>query len=238
MEKLFIVATALVCAIVGQNAMAATIVIKNASFEDQALPDGGFINGFGPKDWSGGLASPTGPLNPLSSTFASIPDGENIMFSATGTLGSVYQGVNYQQISESLAANTLYTLLVDVGHALDADMADFVIEFTDGFGEDSTVFASQTLARDSIAAGSFKTVSLTFDSVLERNSPFGIRFRTFYDPAQGNDQRLTFFDNVRLDASPISAGAVPEPATWTMMIGGFGLVGSGMRRRRQAIKLA
>lgn len=30
-------------------------------------------------------------------------------------------------------------------------------------------------------------------------------------------------------------GAVPEPATWAMMIVGFGLVGSAMRRRRQSI---
>lgn len=30
-------------------------------------------------------------------------------------------------------------------------------------------------------------------------------------------------------------GAVPEPATWAMMIMGFGLVGSAMRRRRQTV---
>jgi hypothetical protein len=29
----------------------------------------------------------------------------------------------------------------------------------------------------------------------------------------------------------LGAGAVPEPATWAMMIGGFGMVGSAMRRR-------
>ncbi|HWI86309.1 MAG TPA: PEPxxWA-CTERM sorting domain-containing protein [Sphingomonas sp.] len=29
-------------------------------------------------------------------------------------------------------------------------------------------------------------------------------------------------------------GAVPEPATWAMMIGGMGLVGSAMRRHRAA----
>ena len=28
-----------------------------------------------------------------------------------------------------------------------------------------------------------------------------------------------------------TAGAVPEPATWAMMVGGFGIVGFGMRRR-------
>jgi PEP-CTERM motif len=33
-----------------------------------------------------------------------------------------------------------------------------------------------------------------------------------------------------------SAGAVPEPATWTMMILGFGGIGSAMRRRNAAVR--
>jgi hypothetical protein len=32
----------------------------------------------------------------------------------------------------------------------------------------------------------------------------------------------------------IATAAVPEPATWALMIGGFGLVGFGLRRRRRA----
>ena len=32
-----------------------------------------------------------------------------------------------------------------------------------------------------------------------------------------------------------NAGAVPEPASWAMMIGGFGLVGVSMRRRSRAV---
>ncbi|NJC33302.1 hypothetical protein GGR88_000776 [Sphingomonas jejuensis] len=43
--------------------------------------------------------------------------------------------------------------------------------------------------------------------------------------------RATFSDGVTINRGPV--GAVPEPATWAMMIGGFGLVGSAMRRRRQ-----
>ncbi len=31
------------------------------------------------------------------------------------------------------------------------------------------------------------------------------------------------------------AGAVPEPATWAMMIGGVGMIGGALRRRRQAV---
>ncbi len=34
----------------------------------------------------------------------------------------------------------------------------------------------------------------------------------------------------------IATGAVPEPATWAMLITGFGLVGFSMRRRRSAVQ--
>jgi hypothetical protein len=34
-------------------------------------------------------------------------------------------------------------------------------------------------------------------------------------------------------------GAVPEPASWALMLGGFGLIGSAMRaNRRTAIRFA
>lgn len=41
-----------------------------------------------------------------------------------------------------------------------------------------------------------------------------------------------------LDNVVLNAGAVPEPATWTMMIGGFGMVGGAMRRRRVSTKVS
>ena len=33
----------------------------------------------------------------------------------------------------------------------------------------------------------------------------------------------------------VSVGGVPEPASWAMMIAGFGLVGAAARRRRQTV---
>jgi hypothetical protein len=44
------------------------------------------------------------------------------------------------------------------------------------------------------------------------------------------DVLVTSASNLVLTAS--TAGAVPEPATWAMMIGGMGVVGGAMRRRR------
>lgn len=40
-----------------------------------------------------------------------------------------------------------------------------------------------------------------------------------------------FFGNGTLTISPVAAGAVPEPATWAMMLAGFGAIGFAMRRR-------
>ncbi len=40
------------------------------------------------------------------------------------------------------------------------------------------------------------------------------------------------FFSAGLDNASLSAG-VPEPATWTLMIGGFGLAGAALRRRRE-----
>jgi hypothetical protein len=44
----------------------------------------------------------------------------------------------------------------------------------------------------------------------------------------GPDVRLTIAD------VPNGGGVIPEPATWAMLIAGFGLVGSTLRRRRTA----
>ncbi|MBA2589706.1 MAG: PEP-CTERM sorting domain-containing protein [Alphaproteobacteria bacterium] len=42
-----------------------------------------------------------------------------------------------------------------------------------------------------------------------------------------------FFGNGTLVISPLAIAAVPEPATWAMMIFGLGLVGAAMRYRRR-----
>ena len=51
-------------------------------------------------------------------------------------------------------------------------------------------------------------------------------------PSDGNG---TFDDFGSLAYSATFAGGVPEPATWAMMIVGFGAIGVGARRRRTAV---
>jgi len=50
---------------------------------------------------------------------------------------------------------------------------------------------------------------------------------------------LTFHSTgVAFEFDSIAAGAVPEPATWAMLITGFGLVGFAARRRRSMVAIA
>ena len=42
------------------------------------------------------------------------------------------------------------------------------------------------------------------------------------------------FDDITL-GSAVAGGAVPEPSTWALLIGGFGLAGVSLRRRRAAL---
>lgn len=56
----------------------------------------------------------------------------------------------------------------------------------------------------------------------------------------GPDGYDTGLDNILFDVRAIAGGtgAVPEPATWALMIGGFGMVGAANRRRRQRTVVA
>ena len=67
----------------------------------------------------------------------------------------------------------------------------------------------------------------------------------FFDPTNGGSTAFALQDagndniGVVIDNLSLSVGAaVPEPATWAMMIAGFGLAGMAARRRRLAVAIA
>lgn len=51
----------------------------------------------------------------------------------------------------------------------------------------------------------------------------------------GNNNQITDFSP---ENATLSVSAVPEPATWGLMVAGFGLIGSGMRSRRRTFTTA
>jgi hypothetical protein len=52
-----------------------------------------------------------------------------------------------------------------------------------------------------------------------------------WNDLQGQPTQSGFIDGYFVEYSKLTGG-VPEPATWAMMIGGFGLAGAAMRRRK------
>jgi len=60
-----------------------------------------------------------------------------------------------------------------------------------------------------------------------------------YQQENGGITALTAYMNgTPLGGSTISTSAAPEPASWAMMLGGFGLIGGVMRSRRTSVRFA
>jgi hypothetical protein len=72
-----------------------------------------------------------------------------------------------------------------------------------------------------------------FETQLEAGRTY-VAVVTGYRPDSAGSYRLTFEGSGVVVPTP----GVPEPATWAMMIGGLGLVGSAMRRRAVRVAFA
>lgn len=70
---------------------------------------------------------------------------------------------------------------------------------------------------------------LTPNGVTPENYAFSMWVRNRVNPAA--DGGITELADFAPDASTFKATPVPEPASWALMMGGFGLIGGALRRR-------
>lgn len=92
---------------------------------------------------------------------------------------------------------------------------------------------SATFSNGALTALSFETAALAAIS-SSGNGDFGLQ--SFRVTGLGPDGASTFNGDFQLLTSgQIEIAAVPEPATWALMIIGFGIVGGTLRSRRRQI---
>ncbi|MEN9933026.1 MAG: hypothetical protein RIS17_1599 [Pseudomonadota bacterium] len=86
--------------------------------------------------------------------------------------------------------------------------------------------------------GDLRQASHWKDDALTGNLPLGIMDPTASGPNGTRPMmRLTTLDLIAFDTMGYDVG-VPEPASWAMLIIGFGMTGAAMRRRRQRVVTA
>lgn len=186
----------------GIPANAALVNVANHSFEDQVLADGAAVVGI-----AGWLNSSGGIFNPTTASFTSVPDGVNTAWLNGGSAT--------QTLATTLAANTAYTLMVDVGDRNDwATFPGYSVALLAG----NTVLASESSLTPN--NGWLTSTVSYFATVGNPLLGTALTIRLTSGGTQVN------FDNVRLDVSP-----VPEPETYAMLLAGLGLVGFAVRRR-------
>lgn len=200
-------------------AVGESLSVMNPGFEEPALSDGAFthrllpdhpVPGWSVIDADGLIDKPNygtdfGVFNPPAGAFPDeASEGNNVAFIWMAGPFDTGELTLSQTLTDVLAANTTYTLQVDVGDQL--EYANFQMEGFPGYRIEllagDTVLATD-LDSLSIEEGSFQTTTLTYTSPSDApnlGSSLEIRLTNLL---QGPGFEVDF-DNVRLDAS--SAG--------------------------------
>ena len=208
--------------LVSASAANATNIIMNGGFESPQISDSCCTTAPG----SGTVAPWTvgsGNVNVVNGTYGSAngnlaKEGNQYLdLIGEGGAGSISQ-------SFSTVLNQVYTLTFSYSHNIFGGSSDgappFSADFSVGNSNNQLLHGSVTHSSGTNTNLGWQTFTGSF---VGTGAPETLNF-TNTSPTTGNA-------GIFLDA--ISVSAAPEPATWMMMIGGFGVAGVAMRRRRR-----
>jgi choice-of-anchor C domain-containing protein len=216
MKKILIAAVCAAAVSLGATASNAAVAIINGSFEDGTFDPGAFSTlGLGSTAITGWVVGGLGV--DYIGTYWEAADGTRSVDLSGNDKGSISQMLNGLTIGQT------YQVTFSLAGNPDGGSSTKVAVASDG-GSQSSVYAFLQGGNTKSSMG-WTPQSFTFTATGESaNLTFSASENDAYGPA---------LDNVGI-------AAVPEPATWAMMILGFGVVGATVRgsRRRQAIAAA
>lgn len=124
------------------------------------------------------------------------------------------------------------------------DVAEIRFDVAVGFTLTLDSLFAATVFNGTLENVEFRVYDLAFNPLSSRTSnlpQFGGKTIQFGDTStsglilQFNRFGSFAIDNLTFSVNATPSGAVPEPAIWAMMIAGFGMIGSAMRRRAGAM---
>jgi hypothetical protein len=181
--------------------------------------------------------------NPVYGSSPNNTDVPNVTYDAdTITTMNIKDG--FAQINDANAHGTPTWTQLIVNPDYDFTQMKFALQTTDaatvdvyyllaGSGLDANLFSSYT---DTCATCFFSTDNKSDDKFLIAGDTFDgimLKLRAPVSLAPVADPP-TFFEFKQNSYDP-APGAVPEPATWAMMLAGFGAAGLAMRSRRRKV---
>ena len=231
MRRVLLLATAMT-ALASGPALAASLV--NGGFEQPGganvvflAPGSTFITGWTTVDATpGGDSDVQYSSNAAFGSFGVVASEGSHYLDLTGNIG---RGKGVISDAIAVASGQTYRVSFDVGA--------FFVRGQGSFGD-----ATVDLLVNGLLAGSFtNTMDLKaagsdwqrFSYDFTATSP-SVRLTFLSSTSLASSSLGVGLDNVTFDSlggAPVG-GAVPEPATWAMMITGFGLAGASLRRRR------
>jgi hypothetical protein len=167
--------------------------------------------------------NPTITLGATQSTYSAVPSGGTFEISGTGgfsgiagTMGTLSGNLNF--------SNTVGTVIAQA-------VPNFFV-FSDGKGGtynysiesvQTNAFVNMLNAKSGTLLALGTIVNASMNMLTATPASLSIQFN--------NTGASAFSSALTLSVPPVGMTAVPEPATWAMMISGLGLIGYAMRRR-------
>ena len=134
---------------------------------------------------------------------------------------SIWEEHGHVELNNSSTSDYPSANILDIAFA----GGTFGVSFTyNNYGENNAFYTAYDIDHNVVSSG-FLGEDLPYHLVEVAGS--GI-YDLKIDNNQGDDSWVFGLKN-------LSFGAVPEPASWVLMIGGFGLVGTSLRRRRATL---
>ena len=209
-------------------------------YADELIQNGGFESPYlGPYGWTGpGSPGPPGAHDYIFYPYPTL-DGWTYSYNHSGLINAQAGSDTYGPVPPPGFGGDQFAAVQNNGSLSQYFVSpggEFTLSWLDagrpnlyGTNGGDETYAIQV---DGVALGTFSTISFqpfTPETLALTDVSVGLHDLTFQGLVTTGDE-TSFFDNVSILTAPVAS--IPEPATWLLMVTGFGALAAGVRLRR------